>query len=73
MTSLRDLFQMNYMTIALQTAILVVWVFFLFPAVIGFAGFSFNLADPVMAGAAFFTGLMISVMTFSLMKYRKGY
>lgn len=69
----RKLFEMNYITLIMQTVVLVFWVFFAFPTIVGFAGMAFNFADPVMAGLAFFTGLMISVMVFKIMKYREGY
>lgn len=71
--NLRNLLRMNYVTIILQTLVLVFWVFFVFPILIGFGGYPFDIADPFWAGLAFGTGLMMSVITFKLVKYRKGY
>lgn len=70
---LKNLLKMDYMTVALQTVVLVVWVIFVFPILVGMAGYPFDILDPLMAGTAFFTGLMVSVVTFKLVKYRKGY
>jgi hypothetical protein len=73
MTDLKSLFKTNYMVLALQTLVLMFWMFFVFPQITGFFGVAFNSVDPIHMGLMIFSGLLVSIATFKLLKYREGY
>ena len=66
-----NLFKQDYMTVFLQTVVLLIWLLMLFPMLIGYFGYGFNTTDPIILFAAVFSGLIVSGMTFKLLKYRR--
>lgn len=67
----KNLFKMDYMTLLIQTIVLVIWLFVFYPMIIGFAGYVFTVNDPVQMGLALFSGLIVSIVTFKILRYRR--